>query len=59
MINLLIEIQENMEIIKKNKKYIKNSSNTSLLKKIKKEFEGEKLNYKNIDNKFKKIEEDM
>ncbi|OAA92467.1 zinc ribbon domain-containing protein [Clostridium coskatii] len=59
MINLLIEIQKNMGIIKKNRKDIKEDSNVSLLKEMKKEFEAEKLNYKNIDNKFKKIEEDM
>lgn len=59
MVNLLIEIQKNREIIKKNKRNIKNGLNICLLKKMKREFEEEKLNYKNVNSRIKKIGENI
>ncbi|MCI1944089.1 zinc ribbon domain-containing protein [Clostridium luticellarii] len=59
MLNLLLEIQKNREIIKKTKKTLKEESNNSFMKKIKREFEEEKLKYKALDSKLNATRENM
>ncbi|WP_368488480.1 zinc ribbon domain-containing protein [Clostridium sp. BJN0013] len=54
MLDLLIEIQDNKEIIKKCKRELKTHSGIYSMKKIKDEFEQEKEKYKSIDIKLKK-----
>ncbi|APM38336.1 zinc ribbon domain-containing protein [Clostridium kluyveri] len=54
MMDLLVEIQDNKEIIKKCKKELKIDLGIHSMKKIKDEFEQEKEKYKSVDTKLKK-----
>ncbi|MFL0195838.1 zinc ribbon domain-containing protein [Clostridium sp. WILCCON 0269] len=59
MLNLLIQIQDNRERIKKAKKELKNNSIIHSMRKIKGEFENEKVKYKSIDNSLQKIQSNI
>ncbi|MHC6179143.1 zinc ribbon domain-containing protein [Clostridium sp. JNZ X4-2] len=59
MLDLLLKIQQNRETIKKIKKVLKEESNNNLMKKMKREFEGEKAKYKIIDSKLKDVRQSI